>query len=662
MSSFLRLCPILFLCLLSLNGKAGILDNTRKVSLIFVGPAKGLSESTFGHVALKFSPETNGGLLDMVIEFVADIPRNENPLSKYIRGAGVGKNKYQVKADLSSFYDFRKRKTIDENRSLIVYDLKLSNEEVTRVVDYIESFQEQELGEDYVFLTKNCSYFAASALESATGKKINNKSFPWKVDDKLRKLGLVTAEKKYPDASSERERLATKYLDESLGTLFPSGWKESFALMLGEPNISFRQSSYLKLLWLLKAPSVTEKDKKKVHSLIRYLISFENDAVQYTLRNLFKNPENKKLVLLPLIRMESKETRLPKTKFFKHDLVLKKNAPIIRISWSGKNHSAVEIPLPSLKFADDFSLQYEGNKVGRYIRTKSDRWILSQRLDYALDIDRVSGTVRTFLYVDLSDNVKDLKLALPSLKEKGILALNNAIDFKGELGSCYAMVLLQKAFLERAIFIPGTIPTERIDKFALMRELFIGKYVVLPGYKNIHEFTSSIPKEEFKKFIRNLQASLQKDRFAQMKENILEREILDDVTDLRLKSMLDEGLHIPLIIGMSHKGTLKAASSSAHAILVHDMKVIPEGYRLTAYDPNTGLNTLYVLNKEFRLEYPFYDRNYDYVGMIDRIDAQAMTLDHAVRSREIDTGKIKPLLRNAPALLIEGMEITKVLQ
>ncbi|MES2525873.1 MAG: DUF4105 domain-containing protein [Bdellovibrionota bacterium] len=655
---FLRLTTILFVCFLALPGKADILDNTQKVSLIFVGPAKGLSESSFGHVALKLSPDKDGGLLDMVIEFVADIPRGESAVRKYVRGAGIGK-KYPVKADLSPFYDYRKRKTINENRSLTVYDLKLSQEEIDHVVDFIQDYQNREVGENYLFLTKNCSYFAAHALEVATGKKFNNKNFPWKVGGKLKAQGLVTDENKYPDASSERERLGRRFIADGVGASFPAGWRNTFISMLGERSINLRQSSYLKLLWLLNKENVPEREKKKAQSLIRYLLTYENDVNQFTVRNLFKNPENKIVLTMPLIRLEGAD--LPKAKSIKHDLVLEDNLPVIKISWGGEAPTRVNVPLSPLKFSEDLSLSYQDKNVGRFIRTKSDRWILSQRLDYGIDIGKDENIVRTFLYIDLSENVKSLKLDFNTLKSSGTIALNNSLDFKGEAGSCYALALLQKALLERAIFVPQVTPKSEADKLLLLRELFNGKYVVIAGFKNISDFTSSIPKEDLKTFIRTLQAGLQKGRFAQMRESILEREILDQVTIPRLKAMLDEGLNIPLVIGMSEKGKLRPASDYAHVILVHDMKEIPEGHRITAYDPNTGLNSLFVLNSKKRLDYPFYDKKYDYVGVIDRITPETLTLDHAVRSRGIDLQKVRPLLQNTSAIILEPTEITRIL-
>lgn len=660
MSKFLRpLLGALFSIVLFFPvwGKAGVLDRTQKVSLIFVGPAKGLSESSFGHVALKFSPDKDGSLLDMVIEFVADIPRNENALKKYIHGAGLGK-KYPVKADLSPFYDYKKRKTINENRSLTVYDLNLTQKEIDAVVEFVENYQEKELGDNYLFLTKNCSYFAAQALEVATEKKISQKNLPWKVGNKLKKLGIVSKETRFEDGSSERQRLSEKFLSEGLGSSFPAGWKESFTAMLGERNINLRQSSYLKLLWLM-INTQDEFQKKRAQALLRYLLTYENEVNQFTIRNLFKNPEEKKIIALPLVRLEGAE--LPKAKSFHHELVLEKEAPVIRISWGGEAPTKVNVPLSPVKFQPDFSLSYQNQNVGRFIRTKSDKWILSQRLDYGLDINRETHTVRTLLYIDLSEGVKPIKADFQNLKDKGIIALNNAIDFKGEAGSCYALALLQKALLERAFFIPGNPSGTTADKLALLKELFSGKFAVIAGYKNISDFTGSIPKEDLKTFIRSLQATLQKSKVAQMRENILEREILDHVTDKRLKAMLDEGLYIPLVIGMSEKGKLKPASDYAHVILLFDMKEIPEGYRLTAYDPNTGLNTLFVLNKNFRLEYPFYDKNYDYVGVIDRLNPEALILDHAVRSRGLDAAKVMPLLRNGSALVLEAAEITRAL-
>jgi hypothetical protein len=649
--------PVLFLFFLSFPGRADVFDQTRKISLIYVGPARGL-ESSFGHVALKLSPDKDGGLLDLVVEFVADIPRNENPVKKYIHGAGLGK-KYPVKADLSSFYDFKKLKTINENRTLTVFDLKLSDEEVTRAVDFIRHYQEREVGESYLFLTKNCSYFAAHTLEVATGKKINNKNFPWKVDDNLRKEGLVEQTTKFQDGASERVRIARKLVNEGVGATFPDEWKASFLSMLAEREITLRQSSYLKLLWLQNSPEASEKEKKKAQSLLRYLLSFENDVNQFTIKNLFRNPEKKKVFPLQNIRLEG--AVLPKASTLSHELVIDHNHPVIHISWGGENPARVSVPLPQIRFTEDFALTYKDMKVGRYIRTKSDKWVLSQRLDYGLDVDVTTSTVRIILYIDLSENVKSIKDDYETLKGRGIVALNNAIDFKGEAGSCYALVLLQKGLLERAIFVREVSPKTGIDKFSLMKEIFAGKYAVIAGYKNIADFTGDIPKEDLKKFIRALQASLQKDKFSQMAENVLERELFDKVTEKRVKAMLDEGLFVPLIIGMSEKGKLKPASDYAHVILLHDMKKIDEGYRLTAYDPNTGLNSLFVLNKNFRLEYPFYDKNYDYVGMIDRINAEAMTIDHAVRSRGFDSEKLRSLLKSTGSKVLEVPEITRIL-
>jgi hypothetical protein len=429
--------------------------------------------------------------------------------------------------------------------------------------------------------------------------------------------------------------------------------------MLGQRSITLRQSSYFKLLWLINSSEVSEREKKKAQALIRYLLNYESDVNKFTIRNIFKSPENKKIISLPVIRLQGAE--LPKASSMKHDLVIEDHHPVVKVSWGGENPSKVKVPLAPLALGEDLALTYQEKNVGRFIRTKSDQWILSQRLDYGLDVSETDNTVRTFLYIDLSDGVKNLKLDFHALKSSGIIALNNSLDFKGEAGSCYALALLQKAMLERAIFVPGVTPKQDADKLFLLRELFNGKYVVIGGYKNISDFTGSIPKEDLKTFIRTLQAGLQKGRFAQMRESILDREILDGVTIPRLKAMLDEGLHIPLVIGMSEKGKLRPASEYAHVILLHDMKEIPEGHRLTAYDPNTGLNTLFVLNKNKRLDYPFYDKNFDYVGVIDRINQESLTLDHAVRSRGIDQQKLRPLLQNAAAIVLEPTEITRVL-
>lgn len=666
---------ILFLIFLSLIlgqfsfAQEALIPKTKKISLVFVGAQKGLSESSFGHVSLRLSPEMQPGLLDIVVEFVADIPENHRGIKKYLKGAGILK-RYPVAASTTSFYDFRKQKTINENRDVAVYELDLSPEEVKSVTDFIMNFQNDETPAKYTFLSKNCSYFAALGIEKAVEKRLKSKSRPWEVAGVLKKEGLVLKEDFYPKATDERKRYGEKFLEENPG-LMPNTWASSFVKNLGEKIYIFRQSSYFKLLSL--ASSGDEIVKKKVQALIRYLLPFETEVAQFTVRSLFNNIEKKKVVELKTLSLGERAPKLPnKKKKVKHEIVVEKNIPYVQVSWNGKydeskssSKAKVLIPLNGVKYDEDLRmLTHDSQNVGRDLALKSGDFILSQRLDYALDTDEDGGVLRSFLYIDLSVGVQVPKLSIDELKLASHISLNNVRDFKGEIGSCYSMTLIQKAFFERAIFLPeGKRPAEEYDKVDILKALATGKYVVIPGYKDIMEFTKTIPVENFKSFIVAYQESLKKGAISQMIDNVKKRAILDKNSLPTLKALLDEGLTVPLIIGMTEKGSNKLASQTAHVILLHNLEPMKDGgYRVTAYDPNAGINTLFVLDKEFRLLYPFYDKAYDYKGMIDGISASEVELDHAVRSRQIDIQKLIFQTRNGMPMILERLEISHILK
>jgi hypothetical protein len=646
-----------------------LIPKAQKISLIFVGAQKGLSESSFGHVSLRLSPDKQPGLLDIVVEFVADIPENHRGIKKYLKGAGILK-RYPVAAVTSSFYDFRKQKTINENRDVAVYELDLSEEEVKSVTDFILNFQNDDTPEKYTFLSKNCSYFAALGIEKAVEKRLKSKSRPWKVAGVLKKEGLVLKEDFYPKATEERERYAQKFLEENPG-IMPASWSSSFVKSLGEKIYIFRQASYFKLLSL--ASRGDEGVRRKVQALIRYLMPFETEVGQFTVKNLFHDLRYKKVIELEALVLGERAPKLPKKKKkVDHEIVVVKNSPYIKVAWRGKyddtqNSTKAKVLIPLQNVGYDESrrmLLYKSQNVGRDLNLKSGEFVLSQRLDYALDTDEKGEVLRSFLYVDLSPEVKVPKLNLDELKEASHISLNNVRDFKGEIGSCYSMALIQKAFFERAIFLPeGKRPVADYDKIEVLKSLALGNYVVIPGYKNIMDFTKTIPLENFKGFIAAYQESLKKGAISQMIDNVKKRAILDEKSLPTLRALLDEGLTAPLIIGMTEKGKNKLASQTAHVILLHDLEPLKEGgYRVTAYDPNAGINTLFTLDKDFRLLYPFYDKAYDYRGMIDGISASQVALDHAVRSRKIDIGKLLFETKNGMPMILEPLEVSRILK
>ncbi len=655
----------LFLSVVSFAAAPNLL-NTQKISFVYVGPSKGLSESSFGHVALRLSPTLSPGILDVVVEFVADIPIGESSIKKYVKGIGLGK-KYPVFTAISTFYDFKKLKTINEDRPLEVYELNLTPDEVSRVVRFIINFQDHVTEEHYSFFKKNCSYFSTLAIENGLGRSLPHKSLPWKGPKEFKKLNLVTNQWNYPEASSERVRYAKKYLSEGLDGAFPNiNWADNFISSLKEMNFSFRLSSYLKLLWVIQNEKKSENDRKKAMALFRYLVSQEDDATAFILKGMFKEPQKKRVLYSQALDLTEQDFSLSSKKSVSHSIIPDKGKLWVSTGWHDRLSServAVRFPFNSL-IHDQKSgmISFDGKKIGRFVKFKGDPLFIGQKLEYALDFDEEKNMVRTFIYVDTSDQLHEVKKDYQTFKSLSHLAVNNSKDFIGEVGSCYSMTLMEKAFLERAIFLPQVAAHSQMNKVEVIKALLQGNFVVIPGYSNISDFTSSMDKEVFKKLIRDTQKKLNKNWISQIFENVMEREEINKKSFTTFKSLVEEGVLVPMIIAMTYKGTHKVATPYAHAVLVMGIEDIGEGsWRLTAYDPNTNINTLFVMDKDYNLSYPFYDKKYDYKAVLDSLDEYEINLDNAVRSREINFSVIEREARDGLPLIIPPQQITRIL-
>ncbi len=627
-------------------GNTEVLKKTKRVSLIFVGKTEGgFSESSFGHVALRLSQHENFTVTDATLEFVADIPEGEFSLKKYIRGAGIAP--YKVAAKLLPYYEFKKIKRIEEDRDITLVDLNLTDEEVQKVTQYIINFQNNETLENYTFFYKNCSYFAIQAIEKAIGKKLPYKSLPWLTPGVLIGDGIGTAKHIISKASHERMRFADRAIKKNkLEDAFPKkSWINRFITNLGSESFYIRQNSYLKLLALNSHNKTSDKTNKEIRSLVRYLKTAETEGNKFAINNLFSNPQYKKVIELAPIKYN---LSMPKDKSkIKHKLVLKDNLVQIQLEWKKRVRRANSktrryvtvkklVPIKELEYTPEtYAITFNGMQMGTYLKHKKLDFVLSQRLDYGIDIDVESKTIHTLVYLDSSDKVKSPQLNYETLKAKGILAVNNNKDFQGSGGTCYAMAMLQKALIERVTFLPEKAQNSTLNKLELLRRVYKGEYAIIPGHKNINDFTASIEKEELKTFIITVQNDLNLNPAVQLYQNLRYQGVLDSNSLPKLKAMLTEGVIVPLTIGRMVKGTNKLDSNVGHIILVFDINKQDDGtHRLTTYDPNTGLHTLYVLDNNFKLQFPYFNSDFDFIGDIKFMEQAQIEIDHAVRSRE----------------------------
>jgi hypothetical protein len=140
--------------------------SAESITLVFSSYYVGNPSSTFGHTLLRIN---NSGknksirreLLSYGINYGAN-PWTQNPLLYTVYGL-IGMFPGQFIA-LPYYYKVREYNDF-ESRDLWEYDLNLTPEEVSRVVDLL--WEQGDNFNDYYFLTENCGYYIAALIEAA---------------------------------------------------------------------------------------------------------------------------------------------------------------------------------------------------------------------------------------------------------------------------------------------------------------------------------------------------------------------------------------------------------------------------------------------------------------------------------------------------------------
>lgn len=143
------------------------------ISLVFATGYLGNPASYYGHTLLKLnsSSQTNERLLDTSINFGADVPPNEDPLSYMIKGLVGG---YDGSFTHSKYYYHTQNYLENELRNMWEYKLNLSKTDQQFLLAHIWELIEQDY--TYYFLNKNCvsrMYELLSLIDGVELPKIN---------------------------------------------------------------------------------------------------------------------------------------------------------------------------------------------------------------------------------------------------------------------------------------------------------------------------------------------------------------------------------------------------------------------------------------------------------------------------------------------------------
>lgn len=137
-------------------------NNPKSVSLLFSSAYTNNPASMFGHLFLKVRSSRSSELLDMGVNYAAQVPPEENPFAFFYFGVMGG---YDGHWSIQPFYEKLNEYIKSENRDLWEYELNLSPAETFFFLEHLWEV-ETTSRMDYYFFDDNCAYEMARMMEA----------------------------------------------------------------------------------------------------------------------------------------------------------------------------------------------------------------------------------------------------------------------------------------------------------------------------------------------------------------------------------------------------------------------------------------------------------------------------------------------------------------
>ncbi len=506
-------------------------------------------------------------------------------------------------------------------------------------------------------------------LEDVLNREINNKSHPWRVSKSLKESNLIKKYSLIPRGSSKlQEAVESSIQNYNLVEYFTNTELLDFKNMILSSNPLLKSSSYFELLDLINS----ETDPTKKLNLKRTYITIRTEETNQNkklIKEIFKTSEQKKLYKLSSKKIDLKSL----SHIESHELVFKDNKVFIKIKITGERSYArtgtkqkflsktLSFEIPQIRYnKSDHSVHFNDLYLGRYINIKNLDVFLGQKFSYAFK--KSENSITPYLLIDHSKHPKDVKLSRDKLNELKIVALNNRTDFKETMGTCLALVEIQRALIEKAFFYQETLQKNELtdqEKINLLSEALSGKYIVINGYKNIYDFTSSIDKNLLTKFVVDYQYNhINKNIVSQFTENISKQIDINKESITQMMALIEEGITIPLMIGTFHKGTQRLVRGIGHAILVYGIYPKPDGsYILHAYNPNFGVSIKFEITQDFKIIHPYYSDEFDYYASFSRLNEFDILKTNHIRYNSIDLKNLSQFFQTSKTKSISFSEL-----
>lgn len=271
------------------------LSSTQSLSLIFATGYLGNPASYYGHTLIKLNSNKSEklNLLETSVNFGANVPENEDPISYMFKGVIGG---YDASFTHSKFYFHTQNYLENELRDLWEYQLNLSKDDYYFLVAHIWELIEQDYV--YYFFDENCVYRMYELFTLLEDIDLPNIKAPWVIPQEVvRAINSAT----YQNIPLVKK---IKYIPSRQAKFYNKYWQ----LELNAQNIINKITTNTEQLALLTTEELSEEVRLKILSTLL-------DYYQYL---MVVDKENKKQHKQSYTQVLSYRYKLPvsKAKFF----------------------------------------------------------------------------------------------------------------------------------------------------------------------------------------------------------------------------------------------------------------------------------------------------------------------------------------------------------
>ncbi|SEL34169.1 protein of unknown function [Colwellia chukchiensis] len=245
------------------------LSSTKSISLIFATGYLGNPASYYGHTLLKLNATSQqpSDLLDTSVNFGADVPANEDPISYIVKGVVGG---YEGRFSHSKHYYHSQNYLENELRDLWEYQLNLEQADFQFLVAHIWELIAQDY--TYYFFDENCVYRMYELLKLIEGVTLPELTAPWVIPQEVVRAINVATYKGAPLVKSQR------YIPSRQAKFYNKYWQLSVQAKILVAKIVAEPEQ----LSLLDSQNVTPMQRRKILSTLidyyQYLLAVDDKA------------------------------------------------------------------------------------------------------------------------------------------------------------------------------------------------------------------------------------------------------------------------------------------------------------------------------------------------------------------------------------------------